>query len=314
MANSSFYQKVVSISPHFEMLARRLYYSFPSSWAKKNLLKKKLRKSPKISNFNEILTFLKKKLKPDDILIVHSSFSELKKFNISPGKMVDKLLNLLGPNGTLAMPAIPIYPNKFNSGPINFDHSSIKYTYKVQSTRIWTGVLPKEMIKRSNSERSKHPLNTMVAIGPKAKAMMSGNESDQYPNGENSSWNFCRKNSALVLGLGTDLTHSLTMIHVAEDIKGDDWCVDGWYQNRTFQVIDNEKIFDVNVKERKPNWGKLHFGERNLAKDLINSEIINSNVIEGTLVEILRANELINFLNERNSKGYPYFWVKKHLK
>ena len=68
------------------------------------------------------------------------------------------------------------------------------------------------------------------------------------------------------------------------------------------------------VKERKPNWGKLHFGERNLAKDLINSEIINSNVIEGTLVEILRADELINFLNERNSKGYPYFWVKKHLK
>tara|TARA_S200000501_G_scaffold369773_1_gene409803 strand:+ start:883 stop:1068 length:186 start_codon:yes stop_codon:yes gene_type:complete len=61
MANSSFYQKMVSISPHVEMLARYLYYSIPNSWVKKKLLKKKIKKSPKKSNFNEILSFLKKK-------------------------------------------------------------------------------------------------------------------------------------------------------------------------------------------------------------------------------------------------------------
>ena len=316
MANSSFYQKIVSISPHVEMLARRLYYAIPDSIRRKRFQKKKNIPIHNKANFSNILNYIKSKgLKKDDILIVHSSFSELKKFNLSPSEIIDELLGLCGSKGTLAMPAMAIYPNKLpNSNITDAELINKKYTYDVDSTKIWTGILPKEMIKRDESIRSRHPLNTMVAIGPKAKEMMNDNENDPYPNGSKSSWNYCRVNSAFVIGLGTDLTHSLTMIHVAEDIKESAWYVNNWYHDRVFCIKDKEKIVDIKVKERRAKWGKLHFGERNLASDLINDNIMESLIIQDTLLESLRADKLIDYLNMRNSSGYPYFWVKRYLK
>ena len=63
------------------------------------------------------------------------------------------------------------------------------------------------------------------------------------------------------------------------------------------------------LRERAPRWGALHFGERTLCKDLLASNLLKSTVIDGVIVEVLSAKALIDFLNSRNQRGYPYFWV-----
>lgn len=317
MANSSLYEKIVSKSPHVEMLARRTYRILePAFRGKLKPKKKKNNNTSQTADFDKVLDYLKEQeVRQGDILVVHSSFSALKKFGLSPAEIIDKLLKFVGQEGTLAMPGIPIFPDQLIEGGLpEAELIQQKYIYDVNSTKIWTGALPKEMIKRDDSERSHHPLNSMVAIGAKAKEMMKDNDKELYANGKKSSWNYCAVNKAFVLGLGTDLTHSLTMIHVAEDTKGENWYIKNWYQDRVFIVKDENKEKEIKVKERRYNWGKLHFGERNLAEDLIKDKIMDSHIVENTLLESMRADELIQYLNSRNKAGYPYFWVSKHLK
>ena len=72
-----------------------------------------------LTNFAKVTDYLKKQgLRSDDFLVVHSSFSSLKKFGLSPAEMNDILLQTLGPKGKLAMPAIPIYPNELEKNGV----------------------------------------------------------------------------------------------------------------------------------------------------------------------------------------------------
>ena len=41
---------------------------------------------------------------------------------------------------------------------------------------------------------------------------------------------------------------------------------------------------------------------------------MNSDLVDGILIESLRAKKLFNYLNSKNQKGYPYFWLKGDLK
>jgi aminoglycoside 3-N-acetyltransferase len=310
MANTTFYQKVSQISPHIEMINRRLYYLLKPI-ADKFVKKKKQKSSTPIetkkSKYEDVFAYLNKSgLKAGDICIIHSAYGELKQFNLSPQEWIEAFIEYLGPLGTLAMPSIPVYPEP------TFDengHTTDIFTYETSSTKIWTGALPKAMITDPRSIRSEHPLNTMVAIGHHAKEMMINNHTDPYPCGPGSSWNYCYNKNAFILGLGTDLTHSLTMIHVAEDSFVNEWPVNNWYQDRIFTVKSETEVKTLHVKERKYHWGKLHFAERNLSKDLLNSKVMTSSSIDCVLVESLRAKDLIHFLKSKNSKGYPYFWV-----
>ncbi len=309
MANTSFYQRISAISPNIEMINRRLYYLLKPIIDKliKNKQKRNKKSDIEFFDFNNILNkLIKRGLKSGDILVMHASFNELKGCNLSPIEIVNKILEYLGPEGTLAMPAITIYPKPLIDGDGKIHDV---FEYDVKSTKIWTGALAKAMITDPRSVRSLHPLNSMVAIGSKAEAMMENNEKDLYPCGINSSWNYCCLQNALVLGLGTDLPHSLTMIHVAEDTKGEKWVVPEWYQDRKFRVKNGEHVFELSVKERKYKWGKFHYAERNLAKDLISNNIMKTGSCGNILIETLRSIELIEFLENNNIKGYPYFWV-----
>jgi aminoglycoside 3-N-acetyltransferase len=115
-------------------------------------------------------------------------------------------------------------------------------------------------------------------------------------------------NSAYIVSIGTDLTHSLTMIHTAED-SNPNWNVKNWYRERKFIIIDGEFRMEKTILERQPHWGVLHFGERKLSHDLQKKGLLRSANIDGILVEVLEAKALVNFLNNKNNTGYPYFWI-----
>ena len=316
MANTSIKQKILSLSPHIELLVRKIYWDNIRFFAGRSSGTKKKKKKPASAvDIDQVLDELARhRIGNGALLVVHSSYSELKKTGLSPQEVISKLRDLIGPTGTLAMPVIRRYPEDPSVTEIlTKDMTSEEPTFDVQSSKVWTGALPKTLLSVPGAVASRHPINSMVAVGPMAREMMANNLVGEkpLPCGINSSWNFCAENNAFVVGLGIDLTHSLTMIHVAEDILDKDWPIDEWYRDRPFKIVDGDFSESVVVRQRHPKWGTYKFAERTLCNDLLRNNILSSGDAAGINVEVLKAGELIEFLASKNKSGYPYFWVKR---
>jgi aminoglycoside 3-N-acetyltransferase len=319
MSNSSKTQKIMAISPHVEMWVRRMYRSkLGLSLLKNNLrTKKKLVATNSSIDLKSIKSYLRSiGIKKGDIMIVHSAFGSFKNSGLSPDDIIDFLIDIVGDQGTLVMPVIRKYPESPTvEEALDADVSDIEFTYDVKKSQIWTGIIPKTLMNKPGSTTSKFPINTITAFGPESGKMIQGElEGDSpTPNGVNSSWKYCTDQDAWVVSLGVDLTHSLTMIHTAEDVKNELWPIKGWYRKKKFKIIDGEQVTFKTILERHPKWGMLHFGERTLCKNLIDDKIMRSSVVEGVLIESLKSKSLFDYLNSKNKNGYPYFWVKKDL-
>ena len=161
---------------------------------------------------------------------------------------------------------------------------------------------------------SRFPLNPVVAIGAKAEIMTKSNLNGDFPrpHGPNSAWKYCYDNNAYVVGLGVEMPHFLTIIHVNEECDSD-WPIKDWYQKRKFVIEDKDFKTEMEIFERKPKWGRLYYAERKLRKDLIKSGILVIEKIAGIEISIINSKLLIEFLKSNKRKGYPYYVEKKHL-
>jgi len=311
---NSLYTKIALLSPRVEVKLRQLY------WNNVSRLKKAANASHKTHNtvqktveFQKLVSWLKSNgVGEGSLLIVHSSYEVLEATGLEPEAIVEELLRLIGNTGTLAMPAI----RKFKGEPSYAERTGneimdIVCKYNVRKTKVSSGVLPYYMVLREDSEVSRFPLNPMVAIGPLAKEMMEHNIDGEWskPHGPNSAWKFCYDHNAIVVGLGASLEHYNTITHVAEEAFGDwHWSDDFWYCKRTFDVVDGDFEKRINILERKPYIGKLHFAEKNLYRDLIKDGIVKEDIIDETIpVFIETAQGYINYLRSKNKNGYPYF-------
>ncbi len=244
-------------------------------------------------------------------MIVHSSGLALKPTGQTPNEICERLLEYLGPEGTLAMPAIPFYREE-PSGPKRLTDSICekKLVYDVRKTPPWTGALPKALMGVAGAIRSRHPLNSMVAVGRHSVSMMHANIDGDRPMacGQGSSWKFCADHNAAIVCFGVDTAHSLTMIHVVEDSWADQWPIANWYRDRIFHVKDGNFETDLTVRERRPRWA-INYAERTLQKDLIAHNILKVAHVGGLRIETCDSNALVNFLNKRKSSGYPYWFA-----
>jgi aminoglycoside 3-N-acetyltransferase len=315
MANDSLKNKVMAISPHIEMLIRHIYW-FNIKWLRQHVVKSPPKPVPANVNYDHIRRFLNSSgVTKGSLIVVHSAYGPLKGRGKNPNEILDFFFDLIGETGTLAMPAMPKFSN---SGPVE-DHLTSKdsltkvYEYDVDKSGITTGVLPLMLNKQASSVRSRFPINTMVASGPLADELFRDeyNQIDPLACGIGSSWAKCMENDALIIGFGTDLTHSLTSIHVAEDFYEEDWPVKDWYNNKTFKITNGGLSETKVIRERAVKWGALHYAERTLCKDLIKAGILKSVNLDGVLIEILSAAKLNNFLKlqQKKKSGYPYYWL-----
>jgi len=247
---------------------------------------------------------------PGDILIVHSDLTLLHRLGLRPAAVNAALLALLGPEGTLVMPAYPLIAGE-PKGPdrLRADVSQLRLRYDPKRTPLWTGLLPHALMRLPGARRSALPINSLVAVGRHADAMFARElEGDRpLPCGRQSAWFYCYEHGAKMVGLGIDLPHSLTMNHVAEDAFAEQWPVAGWYRDRSFEIVlPNGRTIEKCIGERHPRWA-LNYAERTLAKDLRRAGILRESDISGVHMEFASAREHIGFLNARKTRHYPYF-------
>ena len=212
-------------------------------------------------DFELVLNWLRQRgIGKGDILIVHSGYAELEKTGLSPDEVIDRLLELIGPEGTLVMPVIRRYKDLEKAQMEGKDLTSMSFKYKVKKSLVISGMLPFTLMQREGAVISHHPFNPMCAWGPHASDMMKNNLVGEFPSphGPNSCWKYCYDHGAKVCSIGIDIEHHNTMLHIAEEAFGDwRWSDEDWYEHIKFEIIDeNNECKEVIVSNRKDDWGK----------------------------------------------------------
>lgn len=307
------YNFLARLSPYVEVLLRNIYWKNIKRLGKYNP-----NKVVKVTNnvdkveFDKLLYWLESQgIKKGDILIVHSGYDSLERTGLSPDEIIDRLLEFLGPSGTLVMPVIRRYKDLLKAKKNGLNLDDLTFKYNVKKTQVISGLLPFALMHRKDAVISRHPFNPLCAIGPVAKIMMENNlEGDApSPHGANSAWKFCCDNGAKVCSIGTDIEHHNTIMHIVEEAYGDwYWPDDVWYDKYRFEIIEPDKSTKVvTVKNRKEEWGQLHLAEQNLVEAKKKNGIMISDTVGGIKVGLVHPQKMVDFLRARNKRGYPYF-------
>ncbi len=315
MGLSNIYNKIASISPYLEVMLRRLYWRNVDKLKKYNPNKAK---SPAVANnsqqadFEKVIDWLKQHgIGEGDLLIVHSGYDQLESTGLSPEQIIDRLLELIGPSGTLAMPVIRGFKEYKAAKKAGLDPKEVVCKYNVKKTMVTSGWLPYTLLHHPDSVTSLFPLNPLCAVGPLAEAMMEHNLDGEFPSphGPNSSWKFCYDHGAKVCSIGTDIEHHNTIAHVVEEAFGDwYWPDDVWYNHYKFEIIDeNNNTRDLVVSNRKNDWGKLYGAEIKVNNDAQKAGALFSDSIEGITVGYVDENKLFEMRRSNPKKGYPYY-------
>lgn len=316
MVLGSLYNRLALTSPYVEVLLRQLYWHNVKWLRRFNPYSSQTSVSiaPKTCEFDDVITCLQEMgVGKGCLLIVHSSFDSLASTGLNQNEMIDKLLELVGENGTLAMPVIRYYKEEPPvQDRLKTDYEKIVCEYDVKRTIVSSGLLPTYLKKRKDAVISHHPLNPMCAIGPLAKEMMEHNLDGDCPSphGPHSSWKYCYDHNAIVVWLGVDSEHYNTMIHVSDEAFNDwPWNNEEWYEKRHFIIIDEEKNKkEIVVKERKQKWGLLHLAEKNLNRDLLKNNIVKKRIVGDQIMVCMEsAHDFVDFLHNHPHKGYPYY-------
>ena len=143
------------------------------------------------------------------VVIVHSSLSKIGHVEGGGDTVIDALLQVLGPDGTLVMPSFP-----FDTYVEDYLEAHREFDAKLTPSRM--GKITELFRQRPGVRRSLHPTHPVAAIGPRAEVLTEGHHRDILSFGRESPFfKLCEQNGWVLL-LGVDY-HSMTNLHVVED-------------------------------------------------------------------------------------------------
>lgn len=145
---------------------------------------------------------------PGRTLWVQSSWNEFYNVALRPSEMIDLLRDLLGPAGTLAMPAFPIDQNPDK-------------VFLVDKAPVYTGLLCEVFRRSPEVSRSIHLSSSVCAVGPNADFLVRDHHHTLMPWGKDSP--FCRlaELDARMFGIGAGFKF-MTPLHTAECLLYDE--------------------------------------------------------------------------------------------
>lgn len=143
------------------------------------------------------------------LLYVHSSFDWMHAMSSTPGEITRALQDLIGAEGTLAMPSFPRRRDidEYMAGAPVFD---------VRHTPTQAGLVAEHFRRLPGALRSLHPWASVAARGPLAQWIVGDHQRDVNPFGPDSPFARMLDRDVIVLGLGVSL-NTLSFIHVLDD-------------------------------------------------------------------------------------------------
>ena len=154
------------------------------------------------------------------VLLVHSSLRSLGKFSGGPEAVIQGMLEALGGDGTLLMPALS-YESVKAENPV----------FSVPDTPSCIGALPEFFRKRPGTMRSVHPTHSVCGTGPGARQMLGTHIRDVTPCGPNSPFYKLREKGGQILFVGCSLKPNTSM-HAVEELVEPPYLYGGWVDYR----------------------------------------------------------------------------------
>ncbi len=162
-------------------------------------------------------------IRKGDNLLVHASFKSLGKVDGGPETVISSLIESIGENGTLLMPALS-YETVTESQAV----------FKVNETPSCVGALTEYFRKRPGTLRSLHPTHSISAYGKKANFFTKDHEQDSTPVGPNSPLSKLRDEHGKILFIGCGLRPNTSM-HGIEEFVTPEYLFNG---DVTFAIED----------------------------------------------------------------------------
>lgn len=249
--------KLFEIFPYLEVYARIIYkFMINHGILRTRVVPNEKANTVESVDIKELDKYLDEMgLKKGDTLIVHSSMGGIKGFGLTAEQVIDYLESKVGENGKLLMPTYPDYHGTGNA--VSFEEiDNTLYEYDVNNTKGWTGYITEVFRKKEGTIRSSYPNNSLSVRGKDIESIFEGELDTDLAFDEKSVWNYCMKNHAKVLFLGIHAHHSISEIHIAEDLMDSRWPVKGWYTTRHYRIINGDKITKKDCRVRKNFWTK----------------------------------------------------------
>ncbi len=150
-------------------------------------------------------------LRPGMDVLVHSSLSSIGWVEGGPDALVAALVETVRPGGTVLFPALTGTKEDSAANPPRADYA--------RPPARWVGKVPAAACLHEGAVRSVHPTHSVVAIGPRARALTDGHERCDSPCGVGSPYHRLALGGGHVLLLGCD-HQSNTSLHMVEEIGG----------------------------------------------------------------------------------------------
>jgi aminoglycoside N3'-acetyltransferase len=182
----------------------------------------------------DLIGEIDRRLKNDfEILMVHSAYDRLLPMcSAKPQELVRELVDYCGPKRTLVMPAFVLGGA---AGPLEYYRTR---PFDVRRTPSEMGMLTEYFRRWPGVQRSLHPTHSVCAIGPLAQVLTASHHLAGTPSGKGTPFEFLARNRAVVIGLGVEYYRSLTQIHAAEHLLGDEFPIEFRKVCRPLTLID----------------------------------------------------------------------------
>lgn len=244
-------------------------------------------------------------LREGDIAMVYSSLSRLGHVAGGADTVIDAFLEVLGPNGTLAMPTFAI----IGGGQA---YLSANPLFDPQTTPSTVGKLTELFRQRPGARRSIHPTHSIAAMGPQAEYLTTGHEMASTPFGTETPFEKLLKVNAWMVCLGIDI-HVLTLYHTFEDLAESfpfDPYITDTIKARVIDHAGQEKVVVTRVHDPKKASYRIdqHKGVRDVVRQFYQARGILSEVRVGDgTIYALRAQDLWYALQDMLEQGITIY-------
>jgi len=245
----------------------------------------------------ELRVHLEQRIARDfDILMIHSSMNHLQPmYTGSPLALVRMLIDLCGPERTLAMPAF-FFPSRT-------DTFRQQQRFDLRGTPSQMGLLT-ELFRRSRGVlQSRHPIYRVAALGPLAKELTDGHERAGTACGRGTPFDFMANHKTQIIGMGKRY-EVLTQVHHVEDLMGDEFPVPATRKTTlTLTLVDGENEIAFESAVRSLTW------RRNMWKlrGIMNSDTLQEWKFHHVPMFATQAKDVTNALLEAAKRGVTLY-------
>lgn len=179
---------------------------------------------------DDIINILKQSgVKPGHPVIVHSAYSNLYNYTGTADELIDKLIEYLGPDGTLCMPAFP------------YDKRNPNNVFDVVNSKSAAGYLTEVFRKRPGVVRSLNQLHSVCALGKDAEKIVGSHHKSKICFDDNSPFYIIGELDGYIVNLGMPKWYVGTGAHVCEALLYDkvDYFKNKFSRKVTFTYFDN---------------------------------------------------------------------------